>query len=175
VFESKGAVVYSEPEEGSIRVYYLGTDVKTGIKTFDYGTYRIQPEGSFCTDFDQRYALKNGDEFDCIDSARKWYRCTVISTELIDQSSELTMAEFYAPHRIQLEMCETYPVKSIKFGWRYYDQNGPETEINGEEEEKAFFGYGAEYDEVVGVTSPRVREKGLFSPKVFEKGELNQQ
>ncbi len=82
------------------------------------GSFEIQPEGKFCTDFDDRFKMEKGDLFDCMDSQKNYYVCTVLDTRITDQSESSKVFDY---EKLQHKWLEKYPVKEIQFGYRYYD------------------------------------------------------
>ena len=102
-------------------------------------TTDIAPLGSFTDDYEWRYNLKIGDEIDCMDREKDWFKSTIID------------------HKIDANE-EGEPIPIITVGFRTYDEEGtkwdePEDEDGGK---KRFFGWSKTYDEHFSVTDPKV-------------------
>ena len=42
----------------------------------------IAPPGTYTDDFDFRLGLKEGDEIDCMDNEKEWYKSTILQTRV---------------------------------------------------------------------------------------------
>lgn len=67
------------------------------------------------------------------------------------------MTDFYEPHKIQADTLKKYPVKMLKFGWRYYTEEGDSEEKDEEGNVlKKYYGFDDTYDEEIEAASPRI-------------------
>lgn len=89
----------------------------------------------YTDDFDWRFDLKVGDEIDCMDNDKEFFKSTVIS------------------HKIQNNH-EGEPIPIITVGFRTFEEEGNKDD---EETHKKFFGWSAKYDEVFSVTDPQIQ------------------
>ena len=102
-------------------------------------TADIAPLGTYTDDYDWRYDLKVGDEIDCMDQEKDWFKSTVID------------------HRIEAnEDGEPIPIMTV--GFRNYDEEG--TKWDEDDDKKRFFGWSKIYDETFSVTDPKVQRLG---------------
>lgn len=91
---------------------------------------QIAPLGTFTNDWDWRYDIKVGDNIDCIDHEKDWYKSTVLETRISRNPDGEEVREVYV-------------------GFRTYDEEGSKTDDEG----RKFFGWSEKYDEWLGVTA----------------------
>jgi len=108
---------------------------REGLKTrFELGDWRFAPAGTYSHDFEWRYALKEGDNLDCMDDEKDWYKSTVMGTR--------TNKNIYGEE-----------VREIYVAFRTYDDEGSKTDDQG----NRFFGWSERYDAWYGVTDAQVQ------------------
>ena len=95
--------------------------------------WQIAPLGTFTDEYEWRYDLKEGDEIDCMDNEKEWYKSTILQTRVgQNPDGELVPEVFVA--------------------FRTYDENGSKVEDDG----RKFFGWSEKYDEWYFVTDPQI-------------------
>ena len=87
------------------------------MKRVEVQDWQIAPFGTFTDDYEWRYDLKEGDEIDCMDNEKEWYKSTILQTRVSQNpDGELVPEVFVA--------------------FRTYDENGSKQEDDG----RKFFG-----------------------------------
>jgi len=105
------------------------------IRRYSLMSLDIAPMGTFTNDYEWRFDLKVGDEIDCMDQEKDWFKSTVID------------------HKLEAnEEGEAVPI--ITVGFRTYDEEG--TKWDEDDEKKKFFGWSKIYDESFSITDPKV-------------------
>lgn len=105
------------------------------IRRYSLMSLDIAPMGTFTDDYEWRFDLKVGDEIDCMDQEKDWFKSTVID------------------HKLEAnEEGEAVPI--ITVGFRTYDEEG--TKWDEDDEKKKFFGWSKIYDESFSITDPKV-------------------
>jgi len=107
------------------------------VKRFDLMDRRIAPLGTYTDDFDWRYTLKTGDNIDCMDNEKEWYKCVILGTRLGQNPDGDAVPE-------------------ILVAFRTYDEEGSKQDDEG----RKFFGWSEKYDEWYGVSDVQVERFG---------------
>ena len=107
------------------------------MKRVEVQDWQIAPLGTYTDDYEWRYDLKEGDEIDCMDNEKEWYKSTILQTRVSQNpDGELVPEVFVA--------------------FRTYDENGSKQEDDG----RKFFGWSEKYDEWYFVTDPQIQKRG---------------
>ena len=90
---------------------------------------------TFTQDYEWRYSLKQGDNIDCMDNEKDWYKSIVLK------------------FRMQTNR-DDEKVQEILVGFRNYHQEGSKTDDDGNK----FFGWSDRYDSWVSTGDIRVQK-----------------
>ncbi|KRW99755.1 Armadillo-type fold [Pseudocohnilembus persalinus] len=119
-------------------------DLPSEDRTINLHHFEIFPRGEKCKDYEWRYNLKEGDEFDCVDNNNVWYRSTALQ---------------FREREIETDGINR-KIKEVFVAYRYYRENGVKTEQNTQ---RNYFGWHAKYDEWITVSSPRIKKAGYVT------------
>ena len=73
--------------EEMLKVHFMG-DSADELLNLSRHSLDIAPEGTRCHDFDGRYKWKVGDEVDCCDEIKIWYKATILKIEIVPSTDE---------------------------------------------------------------------------------------
>jgi hypothetical protein len=74
-------------------------DRSAEVKRFSLADPAIAPLGTFTDDWEWRYTLKPGDELDCLDDEKDWYKSTVIGQRTRRNAQGEEIPEIYVAFR----------------------------------------------------------------------------